>query len=50
MFIVGGLDVHRAQITFDWVERDTGEARRGRIEPATRQMFRSWLAQPRLTP
>jgi transposase len=45
MSIVGGLDVHRAQITFDWVDHDTGEARRGRIEPATRQVFRRWLEQ-----
>lgn len=21
--IVGGLDIHRAQITFDWVDHDT---------------------------
>ena len=45
MSIIGGLDVHRAQITFDWVDHDTGEARRGRIEPATRQVFRQWLEQ-----
>ena len=25
MSIIGGLDVHRAQITFDWVDRDSGE-------------------------
>jgi transposase len=36
MSILGRLDVHRAQITFDWVDRDSGEARRGRIAPATR--------------
>ena len=41
--IVGGLDVHRAQITFDWVEHDTGETGRGRVEPATREQFRRWL-------
>jgi transposase len=45
MFIVGGLDVHRAQITFDWVDHETGESDRGRIEPATREVFRSWLEQ-----
>lgn len=43
MAIVGGLDVHRNQITFDWVDHDTGESGRGRIAPATRQVFRSWL-------
>jgi transposase len=45
MGMVGGLDVHRAQITFDWVEHDTGEVGRGRVAPATREQFRSWLAQ-----
>lgn len=44
MSIVGGLDVHRRQITFDWVDHDTGETGRGRVGPATREMFRSWLA------
>src|SRR5215216_5167338 len=43
MSILGGLDVHRAQITFDWVDRDSGEARRGRIVPATRAALRAWL-------
>jgi transposase len=43
MTIVGGLDVHRRQITFDWVDYDTGVVNRGRVEPATREMFRSWL-------
>lgn len=45
MRMVGGLDVHRAQITFDWVDEATGECGRGRVEPATREVFRSWLAQ-----
>jgi transposase len=35
--IVGAFDVHRRQITFDWVDRVTGEARRGQIAPATRE-------------
>jgi transposase len=43
MSIIGGLDVHRGQITFDWVDRQTGEARRGRITPATRAGLRDWL-------
>jgi transposase len=43
MSIVGGLDVHRKQITFDWVDRDTGETGRGRVAPATREVLRSWL-------
>ena len=43
MSIIGGLDVHRAQITFDWVDRDSGETRRGRIAPATRASMGAWL-------
>jgi transposase len=43
MSIIGGLDVHRRQITFDWVDRDSGEAHRGRIVPATRAGMRAWL-------
>jgi transposase len=45
MSIIGGLDVHRAQITFDWVDRDSGEAHRGRIAPATRAGLRAWLGK-----
>src|SRR3974390_2525968 len=33
MTIVAGFDVHRAQITFDALDADTGELRRGRIAP-----------------
>ena len=44
MAIVGGLDLHRKQITFDVLDTDTGEVRRGRISPAERQLFRDWLA------
>src|SRR5262245_18807524 len=39
-----GFDVHRAQITFDLVDHETGELRRGRIAPATREQLRFWLA------
>jgi len=45
MSIVGGLDVHRNQITFDWVDYGTGEVGRGRIAPATRSVFRVWLGR-----
>jgi transposase len=45
MSIIGGLDVHRAQITFDWVDRDSGETHRGRIAPATRAGLRAWLGK-----
>jgi hypothetical protein len=45
MAIVGGIDVHRRQLTFDYCDRATGELCRGRIAPADRQGFRSWLSQ-----
>ena len=44
MQIVGGLDVHRAQITFDCVDLRTGEEVRGQIKPATREEVRAFLA------
>jgi transposase len=43
MSIVGGLDVHRRQITFDYLDTETGQVRRGRIAPADRQLLRRWL-------
>jgi transposase len=45
MRIVGGLDVHRSQITFDWVDTDTGQGHRGQLAPATREHLRGWLEQ-----
>ena len=36
MRIVMGLDQHRAQITADWLDTETGEVRRGRVVPADR--------------
>lgn len=45
MAIVGGLDLHRAQITFDYLDTETGEVRRGRIAPATRESLRAGLAK-----
>jgi transposase len=42
--IVGGLDIHRKQITFDYVDLDTGEVQCGQVAPADREHFRSWLA------
>ena len=45
MPIVGGLDIHRAQITFDYLDVRTGEVSRGTIRPATREEFRRWLGQ-----
>lgn len=43
MDIVGGFDVHRKQITFDYIEMDTGEIHRGKIRPANREGLREWL-------
>ncbi len=45
MSIVGGFDVHRQQITFDYVDTDTGQLWRGQIRPATRMVLRDWLAE-----
>src|SRR4051794_40613059 len=44
MRIVGGLDVHRRQITFDYLDERSGQSRRGRIAPADRMLLRRWLA------
>jgi transposase len=43
--VVGGMDIHRAQLTFDYVDLDSGEAVRGRIAPADRDHLRAWLAR-----
>jgi transposase len=43
MAIVGGLDIHRRQITYDWIDTDSGETRRGQLSPATRLELRAWL-------
>jgi transposase len=45
MPIVGGLDIHRKQITFDCLDTDTGELRRGKIVPADRAHLADWLAR-----
>jgi len=38
-----GFDVHRAQITYDALDADTGEVRTGRIRPANRATVRAFL-------
>ena len=43
MDILGGFDVHRKQITFDFMEMDSGEVHRGKIRPADRESLREWL-------
>ncbi len=45
MPIVGGLDIHRKQLTFDYLDTETGEVKRGQIAPADRAHLRSWLAR-----
>lgn len=45
MAIVGGLDVHRRQLTFDYLDAATGEISRGRIAPADRGQLREWLGR-----
>jgi transposase len=45
MDIIGGLDVHRKQITFDYLHIDTGEVKTGQIRPATRENLRTWLSR-----
>ncbi len=45
MPIVGGLDIHRKQLTFDYLDTATGEVKRGQIVPADRAHLRSWLVR-----
>ncbi len=44
MTMVGGFDVHRKQITFDYVD-DDGLVHWGEIRPATRKTLRGWLGK-----
>ncbi|MCA1699306.1 MAG: transposase [Actinobacteria bacterium] len=44
MTIVAGFDVPRAQITFDALDRETGEVHRGRI-PSTPDGVRQWTGR-----
>jgi transposase len=43
MGIVGALDVHRKQLTFDYVDTGTGQVSRGQIGPADRPHLAAWL-------
>ncbi|MGZ6590288.1 MAG: IS110 family RNA-guided transposase [Solirubrobacteraceae bacterium] len=45
MSIVMGLDQHRAQITADWLDTDTGEVKRARVAPADRAGVRKFVAR-----
>ncbi len=45
MPIVGGLDIHRKQITFDYLDTVTGQVCHGQVSPADREHLRAWLAR-----
>src|SRR6516165_5494501 len=45
MSIVGAFDVHRRQLTFEYLDTVTGELKRGRIMPADRPHLRAWLSR-----
>jgi transposase len=45
MSIVGAFDVHRRQLTFDYLDTVTGEVSRGRVVPADRDHLREWLGR-----
>src|SRR5713101_59210 len=45
MPIVGGLDIYRKQLTFDYPGTVTGEVMRGQIAPADREHLRAWLVR-----
>lgn len=44
MTILGGLDIHRGQVTFDYVDTRSGEVTAGKIREPHRERFREWLA------
>jgi hypothetical protein len=43
--IVGGLDIHRKQITFDYLDLATGEVGCGQVAPVDRAHLRARLAR-----
>ena len=45
MPIEGGLDIHRKQLTFDYLDTVTGEVKRGQVAPADRVHLRAWLGR-----
>lgn len=44
MTILGGLDIHRSQVTFDYVDSSTGQVHTGKVRDPHRARFREWLA------
>jgi len=45
MSLVMGIDQHRAQITAEWLDTETGEVSRARVRPADRAGVRRFLAR-----
>ncbi len=45
MAIIGGFDLHRRQLTYDYLDVVTGQVDRGRVVPADRSQLRSFLAR-----
>ncbi len=45
MSIVGAFDVHRRQLTFEYLDTGTGELKTGRVVPADREHLRRWLGR-----
>jgi transposase len=43
MSIVGGVDIHRKQLTYDLVDRELGQLFRGQIVPGDRATLATWL-------
>jgi hypothetical protein len=43
MAIVGGLDICRKQLAFDYVDTVTGQVTRGQLSRADRARLRAWL-------
>ena len=45
MSILGRLDIHRKQLTFDCLDTATGQVTPGQVAPADREHLRAWLAR-----
>ncbi len=45
MTLVMGMDQHRAQISVEWLDTETGEVSRARVAPADRDGVRAFLAR-----
>ena len=45
MSVIGGLGIHRKQLTFDCLDTATGQVTRGQVSPADREHLRGWLGR-----